>query len=371
MSACPDPVRLVAASSGEDVAALAHAAGCPACRRAMRDHLALRDLARGLSAPALERGRCDGMSAELLARAEDLVIAQPLPPAVIVEPWQRTRRAVAAVAVAAGALAAAAAALTFLDPAPPRTDLAVVAATPSPEIGPATTVVHLTVPPEPPPALRPRPATVTAGRSARYDRRDDGATDRIALREGTVTIEASAATAPVVVSGKNVRVRTGKARLAAHAEGGIVRQVQVFAGSVEIQTGSAIVVVTAGETWSWDDPAAAARVAAFRTGWDALRARDFTTAATELDKARDDRGVGEDATYWAAIAWGRAGEPARARAGLERFLDRFPRATRAGEAHLALARLLGAGDAARAHLQAAAADPDPRVRAAAEAALTE
>jgi hypothetical protein len=226
------------------------------------------------------------------------------------------------------------------------------------------------------------PAAISAAAGARYDRRDDGAIDRIALRDGTVTIEASARTTPVVVSGKNVKVRTGSraARLAATAEAGVVRQVQVFAGSVEIQTSAGVVVVMAGEMWTWNgdaapaaaaasDPEADAPVAAFRAGWEALRAGDFATAATELERAEDDRGVGEDAAYWAAIAWGRAGQTARAIDGLERFLTKFPKATRAGEAHLALARLLDDRERARPHLEAAAQDPDPRVRAAAQAAL--
>jgi hypothetical protein len=401
MTACPDPVRLVAASAGEDVVALAHAAGCPGCRRAMRDHLSLRELAAGLPAPALRRARRDGMAAELLARAESIEVAKPLPPALVVE--RRIGRIVAAIAIAGGALAAAAAIMVVVDqpPAPSLPAQLAVAPDDADRVAPVTAVV--------PDGYGPvrvatgtgigtgigadaaaavtaagatasgarggahgRTASVIAATDARFDRHADGAIDRIALRDGTVTIEASAATAPVVVSGKNVKVRTGSARLAARADGGVVRQVQVFAGSAEIQTASGVVVVTAGETWTWDDPAAAestAQVSAFQAGWDALRAGDFATAATELERAEDDPGVGEDATYWAAIAWGRAGQTARAVDGLERFLTRFPHATRAGEAHLALARLASDPDVARAHLDAASRDPDPRVRAAAAAAL--
>jgi len=380
MSACPDRVRLVAASAGEDVVALAHAAACPGCRRTMREHLALRDLARELPAAPLRRAHRDGMAAELLARAESVVVEKPLPEEEVAP--RRIRRAVAAVAIAAGALAAAAAAMVALDPPPPATSVPVVDVEPAPAVGPRTAVANVEAPPAH--ADRPEAASIRAAAGARYDRRDDGAVDRIALRDGTVTIESSATTAPVVVSGKNVKVRTGAraARLAATAEAGVVRQVQVFAGSVEIQTSSGVVVVMAGETWTWDedaatsaaraaasDPEADARVAAFRAGWDALRAGDFATAATELERAEGDRGVGEDAAYWAAIAWGRAGQTARAIDGLERFLAKFPKATRAGEAHLALARLLDDPERARPHLEAAANDPDPRVRAAAQAAL--
>jgi len=384
MTGCPDPVRLVAASAGEDVAALAHAAGCPGCRRSMREHLSLRELALDLPVPTLDRGRRDEHTAVVLARAEHVTVARPLPPAMIVEPWHRARRAVATVAIAAGALAAAAGVLTILEPTPPVADLPVISSVEPGADGASggarahTAVAHLTVPPPPsvvapavPPAgVRPHTAAITAASGARFVRRGDGAVDRIALRDGTLTIEATSIAAPVVLTGKNVRIRTGDARLAARAEAGVMQQVQVFAGSVEIQTGAGVVVVTAGETWTWDeDAAAAARVAAFRRGWDALRGGEFAIAAAELERAVDDPGVGEDATYWAAIAWGRAGEAARARAGLERFLVRFPNATRAGEAHLALARLVADPVAARTHREAASRDPDPRVRAAAEAAL--
>lgn len=405
MTACPDPVRLVAASAGEDVVALAHAAGCPGCRRAMRDHLALRDLAADLPAPSLRRARRDGMAAELLARAESVVVVKPLPPALVVE--RRVGRMVAAIALAGGALAAAAAAMVVVDRPPAPSMPAQVALAPAG--GPDDSTPHAaavgngdrsTAPSAPSaPSAGATAATiastavagataagarvvgdgehgraaaqVTAATGARFDRRADGTSDRIALRDGTVTIEASSATAPVVVSGKNVKVRTGAARLAAHAEAGVVRQVHVFAGSVEVQTASGVVIVAAGETWTWDDPAAGAtaQVSPFQVGWDALRAGDFATAATELERAEDDPGVGEDASYWAAIAWGRAGQTARAIDGLERFLSRYPHATRAGEAHLALGRLVSDPDAARAHLEAAAGDPDPRVRAAAAAAL--
>jgi hypothetical protein len=396
MTACPDPVRLVAASAAEDVVALAHAAGCPGCRRAMRDHLALRELATELPAPPLRRARRDGMAAELLARAESIVVAKPLPPALIVE--RRVRRIVAAIAIAGGALAAAAAVMVAVDrpPAPSVPAQLAVAPDDADRLAPVAVVVadgygpvRVATPTASIAATavtaagatasgahgeaHGRTASVVAATDARFDRHADAAIDRIALRDGTVTIEASAATTPVVVSGKNVKVRTGAARLAARADGGVVRQVQVFAGSVEIQTASGVVVVTAGETWTWDDPAEAAAttapVSAFQAGWDALRAGDFATAATELERAEDDPGVGEDATYWAAIAWGRAGQTARAVDGLERFLTRFPHATRAGEAHLVLARLVSDPDVARAHLDAASRDPDPRVRAAAAAAL--
>jgi hypothetical protein len=253
----------------------------------------------------------------------------------------------------------------------------------SPEPAAVAVVVHDTTPPDPVMVpVRAGAAVVHADAGARYDRRDDGAFDRIALRDGTLTIEATPDSVPVLINGKNARIRTGGARLAAHAEAGVVRQVQVFAGSVEIRTGSRVVEVSAGETWSWDDAttaadpaqdraaaATAARVAAFRAGWDALRAGEFAVAAAQLELAEADFGVGEDATYWAAIAWGRAGEHAKARVGLARFLARFPKATRAGEAHLALARLLDDPALVRAHLEAAADDDGPRVRAAAAAAL--
>jgi hypothetical protein len=493
VSACPESARLVAASAGEDVAALAHAAGCAACRRAMRDHLVLRELASELPAPRLDRARLGGMTAELLARADALVLAEPGPVTervrargtdaspVATRSARRTLppRIVGGAALAAVVLAAAAVLIVLLRPAAPTRDLPIASSEP-PDSSPSHVVTFDTAPPPP---TRPR-ASLTAEIGARYERRADPSVDRIALRDGALTIET--VSVPVILSGDNASVRSSSARVSARAAGGVLRQVQVFAGSVEIETNSTTVIISAGETWTYDDPAdpatdpaaatadpaaaaaatattataaaaaaaaataaatgsaaaaaaaadsdsaaaaaaatgsaaaagsataaatatasgsaaaaaadpaaaaaprsrsrsatatatatataaasASARVTAFRRGWTALRANDFSAAAALFDLAVDDPGVGEDATYWAAIAHGRAGDTSLARAGLERFLARFPSSSRAGEAHLALARLLDATDpvAARAHREEAAKDPDPRVRSAAEAAL--
>jgi hypothetical protein len=415
-------VRLVAASVGGDVEALAHAAACATCRGVMRDELALHDLARELAETdtraglALSRARKDELAAELLARADRIEVL----PAV--EPPSRLRRAGMVVSIAAAAVAVAAGVMVVVRPAPPKA--ATVVATAGDEVvqeGPAiagqggnaaagagagsgsvsgsgsdsdsVSVSDSGSGSDSDPvsvavsgsgsgsasggadasasagAKRPR-ATVTANDFARFDRKTVNGIDRIALRDGTLSIEGIAGGLPVLVVADNVKIRAGHAKLQARADRGVVLQVQVFSGSVEILGAERTEILREGETWTWDDTAVAtARTSAFRRGWDALRAGEFERAAIELEAAAGDAGLGEDASYWAAIAWGRAGQAAKARAGLERFLERYPRATRAGEAHLALARLLDDPDAARAHREAAARDPDPRVRAAAEAAL--
>jgi TolA-binding protein len=154
--------------------------------------------------------------------------------------------------------------------------------------------------------------------------------------------------------------------------------VRVFAGSVEITQGPRVVVISAGETWTLDAPAAPPAPAPapaatetpshFAAGWAHLRAERFADAARELTLAADEPGVAEDAAYWAAVAWARGGEPVRARDAFTAFLAAHAGSLRAGEAHLALGRLLldaGDRDAAAPHLTAAAADADPRVRTAA------
>jgi TolA-binding protein len=218
---------------------------------------------------------------------------------------------------------------------------------------------------------------VTALAAADYDEVATPAEHRVVLRAGRLTIDGGAAPdRAVVVVASNAALRATGARFAADGSRGALRTVRVFAGSVEITQGPTAVVIAAGESWTFEPPppvvtapAAAAPASHFATGWAHLRGERFADAARELALATAEPGVGEDAAYWSAVAWARAGEPARARAGFEAFLDSHAGSPRAGEAHLALARLHlddGARDRARPHLEAAAADPDPRVRAAAD-----
>ena len=137
-------------------------------------------------------------------------------------------------------------------------------------------------------------------------------------------------------------------------------------------------MVTAGATWTAPPPrdvrkpdlAAAPRPAAptaFADGWRAYRASDLAAAIAHFTVAASDPALAEDATFWLAAAHARADHDALAITTYAHFLARFPSSPHAGAAHLALWHLLAPTDATRAeaHRAAAAADPDPRIRAAA------
>jgi TolA-binding protein len=79
-------------------------------------------------------------------------------------------------------------------------------------------------------------------------------------------------------------------------------------------------------------------VAAFQAGWEALRAGQPLVARAHFDRARDPA-VAEDATYWAAVASERAGEPNDAARRYRSFAQAFPSSPRAADARAAAARL--------------------------------
>jgi TolA-binding protein len=79
-------------------------------------------------------------------------------------------------------------------------------------------------------------------------------------------------------------------------------------------------------------------MAAFRRGWEALRAHHHAQAIAAFDLATDPV-VAEDAAFWAAIATERAGDLDGAATRLRDFLDRFPGSPRAETARAALERI--------------------------------
>jgi TolA-binding protein len=114
---------------------------------------------------------------------------------------------------------------------------------------------------------------------------------------------------------------------------------------------------------------------AFARGWSALRANDFEAAADAFGQAasgRDDNALSEDALFWRGAALDRARRLAEAQEALTRFLVRYPRSDRAGEASVMLGWLLlraGDGTAAEARFGGALGDPSERVRRSARAGL--
>jgi TolA-binding protein len=110
---------------------------------------------------------------------------------------------------------------------------------------------------------------------------------------------------------------------------------------------------------------------AFDDAWRAMRASDFRAAAAAFDRAAlaDETGpLAEDARFWRAAALARANRAADAIAAFTAFLDRHPRAVRAGEASAMLGWLLlerghtADLDRAAELFTAATRDTSPRVR---------
>jgi TolA-binding protein len=109
--------------------------------------------------------------------------------------------------------------------------------------------------------------------------------------------------------------------------------------------------------------------------WAALRRGDFTRAAGGFARVvllAPDRPLGEDASFWRAVALARGKRSLEAVAAFHDFLDGYARSSRAGEASAMLGWLLidaRAFDEAERRFQAAAGDPDPAVRRSARAGL--
>lgn len=386
MNACPDPARISAAASGEDLAVERHAADCATCHHTLSAERTLRSLAGRLPPYTLSTDRRRALEASIVAHAERT------------PPGSRRSRSRLGRTLVAAALVAAAALLGWRAlpsssrrPSPP----------PSPVAAPQP-------PPPPPPVvvpLSPEPApTLTPSTGARFDHRPRSDRDLVVVTDGTLAIDATTTAHAVSLTDRAatpLSVRAEGARLEVRATRGAIHSVQVYAGSVEITHHGRTIVVTAGATWTAPPaapsaPASTVRLpdtaapdhvladragadrdlaaraprpdpTAFADGWRAYRAGDLAAAAADFARATSDPAVAEDATYWLAATHARAGNHALAIATYDGFLARFPSSPHTGAAHLALARLLAATDPDRAagHRAAAAADPDPRVRAAA------
>lgn len=295
-------------------AAVAHAASCLSCARLLDEQREVSRMLGGLPAPVLRPSQRDALAAEVMARAD--------------QPAERAtgprHRAIAVIAL--GALAAAAAA-TFLVLRPPA----------------ATT----DVPPAPvassAPAIAPTVSTIVQPESAPPPAPVEAAPRVIALDRDDLTIDTRDAEPAKVVRG-DTAIAVRDARVKVIAKQGVIAQVHVFAGSAQVTVGGTTFVVEQGVTWTRPEPPPVVEasptdrsLAAFRLGWEKLRAGDTAAAIAELDKATDEV-VAEDAMYWAAVAAERLGR-ADARARFERFATAFPQSPRIDAAKAALARL--------------------------------
>ena len=114
---------------------------------------------------------------------------------------------------------------------------------------------------------------------------------------------------------------------------------------------------------------------AFDAGWVALRAGDFTSAATAFERATaitTDQRMLEDATYWRGVALARAGEVGVARHVFTAFLTAYPASPRATEVSAMLGWILfERGDLAEAKVrfEAALKSPSLEVRESAAAGV--
>jgi hypothetical protein len=188
-----------------------------------------------------------------------------------------------------------------------------------------------------PPALPKLPALVRPGRAADFTRLTVEDREVLALRNGTLTIDArNAREVEITMRGTTVRVDEAKICVVAHR--GVIETVTVFAGSAEVTARGKLTVVEAGMVWVPDAVGAATALREFRVGWAALRDGDLATAIAAFDRARDPV-VAEDAAYWAAVAVERAGNVGDAARRFAGFLDLFPKSPHAETARVALARL--------------------------------
>jgi len=114
--------------------------------------------------------------------------------------------------------------------------------------------------------------------------------------------------------------------------------------------------------------------AEFREGWAALKAGEPADAADSFAAARQVKGtvLAEDASFWEGIALARAGKSSKAIAALRRFVSKYPKSSRSGEAAAKLGWLLhdaGDLDEAERYFESASDDVVPKVQKSARDGL--
>jgi TolA-binding protein len=114
---------------------------------------------------------------------------------------------------------------------------------------------------------------------------------------------------------------------------------------------------------------------AFNQGWNALRSGDALAAAKTFERAIQAAGsdpIAEDAGFWRAISYQRAGKNLEALGALKLFLSRFPGSQRVGEASVMLGWeffKFGELEDAKLYFRAALADRVSAVRQSARKGL--
>lgn len=298
---CPAPERLAAAVAGEDDHALAHAATCAACGGSVLAQQELVGALRGMSITPPTPARRDELAAEVMARADRLVAPR--------RRWW---------AAPGAALAAAAAIIVVVVTRAP-------AAEPTVELGDLPVVE---------PASEPRHAMTAQLAPVPHVAQPAATPRQMKLSDGELTVDAAGGGPITVITGDTRILVRSRARLV--ARGGVIVQAQVFAGTAEIERAGRTQVIQAGDVWT--APGGDDSLAAFRAGWEALRAKSYAEAVAAFDRATDEI-VAEDAAFWSAIASERAGNLAEAARRLQSFLEKFSSSPRVDAARSALDRV--------------------------------
>jgi TolA-binding protein len=324
---CPAQPRIAAAAAGEDRAVIDHARDCLACRALLRDQLLVIDAARMLARPRLRSQRRAELAAEVMAQSD--VEAHP--------PWRGER----VMAIAASAVAAAAVVTIVLASGIESSDVPSAPQVASIEEPGTRSVARAQIEPV---AAAQRASLVARG--ADYARMQRGNQDVVTLRDGELSVDATASEPVMIVAG-DTRVVIASSRAKVVARGGVIVTTHVFAGTAQVTTtGGRMQVIDAGDVWMRQpDPTPAAEaipatdsLSAFRLGWEQLRAHNHAQAIAAFDRATDPV-VAEDAAFWAAIATERAGDLDGAADRLRSFLDRYSTSPRAEAARAALERV--------------------------------
>lgn len=325
---CPNEARLAAAVSGEDAAALEHARACLRCRAALVEQHQVITALRTLARPSLGTDRRAALKAEVMAAGDAVDMLGPR--------WRGER----VMAYVMGAFAAAAVVIVVLATRP-RSGQApaapAIATVEEPRVELAETAQIAAVPA----AVPERAAVIAAG--ADFARAQNGDEDVVVLRDGEVSVDARDREPVTIVVG-DTRVVIARSRAKVVARRGVIVTTHVFAGTAQVTANGRSHVVDAGDVWTREpEPAVEAApggdaLAAFRDGWEHLRARRHAQAIAAFDRAIDPV-VAEDAAFWAAIACERAGDNDAAATRLRAFLDSYPSSPRAEAARAALVRV--------------------------------
>jgi hypothetical protein len=331
---CPAPELLAEAVTSNDGEILTHVAECAQCQELLDGQREVHALLAALPDRPLTPARRESLAAEILAHAD-------------VVPAARRGRLVPilAIAIAVAAIIALVADLPNRGrteqpiaaaplPPPPPTPTPAPRVSPLPEpppVAPAPEVIT----PAPPPVV-PAVAKAKIGGGGEFAREARGDRDVVDLTGGDVTVDSVGARTVSVVHG-DTAVVAKSAKVQVVAKRGVIAQVTVIAGSAEVTVGGKRMVIEQGMTWE-RNASREDSLAAFRTGWEALRSGDNAAAIAAFDQATDEV-VAEDALYWSAIASERLHDDTGAVTRYRSLIEKFPKSPRVAAAETAIARL--------------------------------